>query len=102
MSGDPIRQRARKRRLPVAAAILAAGVLALWVQREYRPIHSAVRELRSGDAATRLAAADALGRSDREDALATIPALTDALGDEDGRVSVAAAQSLGSVGGVAW
>src|SRR5260370_21902495 len=94
MSEDPIRHRARKRRLRVAVAVLAAGVLALWIQRELRPINRTIRALQPGDSAARLAAAEALGRSAPADAPATIPALANALGDVDDRVSVAAAVSL--------
>jgi hypothetical protein len=99
MSGTPARDRALRRHLRVVAAVLAAGVLVLWIQREFRPIHRTIRALRSGDPAARLAAAETLGRSAPEDAPATIPALADALGDADGRVSVAAAASLRSLGG---
>jgi HEAT repeat protein len=80
---------------------LAAGVLALWIQREFRPVNRAVRSLRSGDLAARLAAAEVLGRADAADARAVIPALADALGGANAQVSAAAASALGSVGVVA-
>jgi HEAT repeat protein len=101
MAGDPMREPARKRRLGLAAAVLAAAVLALWIQREFRPVNRTIRALRSGRSAARQAAADALGRAAPEDAPAAILALADALRDADEQVGAAAAVSLGSVGGVA-
>jgi HEAT repeat protein len=101
MSGDPIRDRARKRRLYVAVAVLAASVLALGIQREFTPVQRTIRALRSGEPSVRLAASEALGRTVPADAPAAIPALADALGDPDGGVATAAALSLGGIGGVA-
>ena len=101
MSRDPNRDLARKRRLRVAAVIFAAAVVALWIQREFRPVNRTIRALRSGEFAARRAAADALGRAVAEDAPAAIRALADAVGDADDQVSAAAAVSLGRVGGVA-
>jgi HEAT repeat protein len=98
MSRDPIRDPGRMRRLGVATAVLAVALLALWVQREFRPVRREIRALRSEQASARLAAADALGRGAPADASAALPALADALRDADDGVRAAAARSLGSAG----
>src|SRR5262245_21932921 len=99
MSGDPIRVPPRNRRLRVAAVVLAAAVLALWIQREFRPVKRMISALRSGEPAARLAAAEELGRVGSDEAPTAIPALADALKDPDGRVAAAAAAALERVGG---
>jgi HEAT repeat protein len=102
MSGEPTRDPARKRRLRALAVVLAAAVVALWIQWGwFRPVNHMIRALRSEDSAARLAAAVALGRAAPEDAPAAIPALVDALGDAEAQVGAEAAESLGSLGAVA-
>jgi HEAT repeat protein len=89
----------RMRALIVLAAICGAALLAARVVRDHlAPVNQWVRQIRDGTVEQRVEAADELGRLRPIEITAAVPALARALGDEDERVAVVAAGSLGKAG----
>ena len=86
----------RARKPTVIAATCGAVLLAVWFGIDWlSPANRWARQLRSGTVEQRRQAVDMLGRFPSVDRQAAIPALTEALGDEDEQVAANAAGLLG-------